>query len=270
MNTPTQTEHDNRYRIAQSIVRDVATLALRHFRSIESLSIESKGFQDVVSNADKEVELAIRDALQIEFPEDGIIGEEFDNTVGTSGYRWVIDPIDGTANFVTGIPCWAVVLACVKDDATVIGVIFDPVAGELWRASRGNGAFVNDVPVKTTAATELSDGSTGLGFSNRVPRQVQITLLSSLISEGGIFYRNASGALMLAYVAGGRLIGYSEGHMNAWDCIAALLMIEEAGGEVESFSMTQMLEKGNRVIAAGTGVFPKLKAISDSAFAELS
>lgn len=257
---------EQRYSIAQDIVTDAAKLAQRHFQSLEQLSIESKGFQDVVSNADKEVELAIRQALEQQFPEDGIVGEEFDNTAGSSGYIWVIDPIDGTANFVAGMPCWAVVLACTYKNSTVIGVVLDPVAGETYRAMSGKGAYLNDKLLQTASATALDGGSTGVGLSNRCPREMTIKSVTALIEADGIFYRNASGALMLAYVAAGRLIGYCEPHMNAWDCLASLLMIEEAGGVVEEFEMQSMLAEGARVVTACPGVFGQLRALCDKAY----
>ena len=107
-----------RLEFATQLARRAGELGSGYFREIESLTIESKGHQDLVSNGDREVELLIRAAIQSEFPQDGIVGEEYAATDGSSGYVWVIDPIDGTANFVRGIPAWCVVIACVKDGKT--------------------------------------------------------------------------------------------------------------------------------------------------------
>ena len=138
-----------------------------------------------------------------------------------TGYTWVIDPIDGTANFVKGIPAWCVVIACAKDGVTVTGVIHDPSTGETFYGSKGGGAFLNGKPIRASSSKSLGDGSLGVGFSNRRELANVPGLIKDLLDRGGIFFRNASGALMLAYVASGRLIGYVEEHMNAWDCSPA-------------------------------------------------
>src|SRR4051794_24118806 len=122
----------HRLDVALGIAREAGELGLRHFRSLELLSIQSKGHQDLVSNADREVELFIRAAIARWFPDDGIVGEEHAPTPGTSGHVWVIDPIDGTANFVRGIPAWCVVIACVDQGITEIGIIHEPSTGETF------------------------------------------------------------------------------------------------------------------------------------------
>lgn len=252
--------------VALPIVLAAADTALRFFRDIDSLKIEQKGFQDLVSDADRGVEQDIRNALQEALPQDGIIGEEHGIKESQSGYTWVIDPIDGTANFVRGTPGWCVVLACVKDDQTVLGIIKDPVADETWIAVRGSGVTLNERAIRVSTSSGLDNGSTGVGISHRVPMELTLKALGAIVADGGIFYRNASGALMLAYVASGRLIGYCETHMNSWDCIAGLLMIEEAGGQVEAFDMSTMLAEGNRVIAACPGVYDQLYGHCVSAY----
>ena len=131
---------NTRLNLAKLLAREAGEKALIHFRSISELVVQSKGFQDMVSNADFEVETFIRERLALEFPEDGIVGEEYDNVESRSGYTWVIDPIDGTANFVTGIPAWCVILACVHEDTTKIAAIFEPCYDELFWGSAGGGA----------------------------------------------------------------------------------------------------------------------------------
>ena len=108
----------------------------------------------------------------------------------------------------------------------------------------------------------LGDGSTGVGFNGRVNSDLAVRLIDNLVQEGGVFYRNASGALMLAYVAAGRLIGYTEAHMNPWDCVAGMLLIEEAGGQCWPVEMVQMVAAGGPVIASGPGVYDQLADIS--------
>lgn len=260
------TEQSERLAFAIDLARRAAELGQQHFRSIDTLTIESKGHQDLVSNADREVETFIRDELAEKYPDDGIFGEEHASVQGTSGHVWVIDPIDGTANFVSGIPAWCVVLACSFEGATEIGVICEPSHDETFWAERGKGAFLNGKPMAVSQSPSLSQGSVGTGYSSRIKAEGIIAAITELVAEGGVFFRNASGALMLAYVASGRLIGYIEEHMNSWDCIAGLLMIEEAGGTIMPVDPATVIEGGTGVVAGGPHVFPRLEKLARQSF----
>ena len=251
---------------ARAIADDAARRAHALFRDVGALEVDVKGRQDWVSNADRAVETAIRDALAAAFPDDGVLGEEHGRVPGSSGLTWVIDPIDGTTSFVNGVPGWCVVLACVDARRTLIGVVRDPVADETWVAARGRGATLNGRPIRASAATGLDQGSLAVGHNLRVRPEHTLALLDRLLHAGGVYYRCGSGALMLCYVASGRLIGYCEPHMNAWDCLAALLAIEEAGGTVRGFDVERMLASGGRVVAGGPDVYPSLLAMTDEAF----
>lgn len=255
-----------RHQYAQTVVPHAAERALGLFRDRASLNIEVKGLQDWVSNADKSVEDQIRAALMDAYPDDGIVGEEHGRVVGSSGFTWVIDPIDGTTNFVSGTPGWCVVLACVYQSQVVSAVIRDPVCDETFSAMRGEGAFLNDESMHVSQATGLDQGTLGVGHSTRVPADQTGILLQNLLRANGLFRRSGSGALDLAYVAAGRLIGYVEPHMNAWDCLAAMLLVEEAGGTVEPFTMDTMLASGGRVIVASPQVYEQVLAMADAAY----
>ncbi|MCB2134521.1 MAG: inositol monophosphatase [Rhodobacteraceae bacterium] len=258
---------DRRYTGAQRIAQDAGALALDYFRRFDGLNVEVKSHQDFVSEADKNVEAFVRKALAEAFPDDGIVGEEDAPKAGTSGFTWVIDPIDGTTNFIHGIPGWTVVLAGVVGSRTEIGVIHDPNHGEMYHTRRGAGAFVNDRPLHVLAGRDIRTGSVGVGFSGRTSAGGIKRLVPEIIAAGGIFYRNASGALSLAYVASGKLLGYVEEHMNAWDCLAGQLMVAEAGGVVEDQDAARMITDGGRVIAATPEVFDDLMAIAERAYA---
>jgi myo-inositol-1(or 4)-monophosphatase len=257
---------EQRLAFAVDLARRAGDLGLTYFRALGDLKVESKGHQDLVSNADREVELFIRAALQAEFPADGIVGEEHDLVEGRSQHVWVIDPIDGTANFVRGIPAWCVVIALATNGTVAAGVIHEPSTGETFSAGRGGGAFLNGRPIRVTTAVALTEGSVGTGFSNRVEAANLAVLIERLLAEGGVFFRNASGALMLAYVASGRLLGYCEEHMNAWDCLAGLLLVEEAGGVILQPDPATVVRQGTMVVAGGKGVFEKLRSLCDHAF----
>lgn len=178
----------------------------------------------------------------------------------------MIDPIDGTANFVRGIPAWTVVIAGVRHGVCEVAVIHEPCTAETFHASRGGGAFLNDRPMRATSASSLGDGSVGTGFSNRREARNIVPFIENLIARGGVFYRSASGALMLAYVASGRLLGYVEEHMNAWDCLAGLLLVEEAGGRILAPDASTVLDVGTVVIAGGTNVFAEIESMAAQAF----
>lgn len=251
---------------ARTICASAGETALAYFNALESLNIEAKGHQDMVSQADREVEDQIRADLTRLFPRDSIVGEERAPVAGDSGFTWVIDPIDGTANFVAGIPAWCVVLACVWQDKTVLGVIHDPVHNETFFARTGGGAFCNDRAIHVSTTPGIGQGSVSVGFSNRAGRTTVARVVEEIVQRGGVFYRNASGALSLAYVAAGRLIGYLEEHMNAWDCLAGQLLVAEAGGRVEDQSADAMVADGGRVIVGAPAVFDDLVEISSVTF----
>ncbi len=261
-------ELETRLQFTLQTAKRAAELAYGYYQQFDSLNIEKKGHQDLVSNGDREVELLVRDAIAKRYPDDGIVGEEFENKPAKSGLHWVIDPIDGTASFVRGRPGWCVVIACVQNDKAILGVVVDPVAAETFHAVKGSGAFLNGKPIKTSASMSLGDGSVGTGYSSRAPSAYAVSIVQKLlVEENGIFYQNGSGALMLSYVACGRLIGYTESHMYPWDCMAAMLFIEEAGGIVQpTDNGTCMLTDGGRVVAACPGVFERLAALSNAVF----
>ncbi|GAA0782694.1 inositol monophosphatase [Roseibium denhamense] len=258
-----------RLEFASDLARKAGALALDYFRKLDTLTVTQKGHQDLVSEADRNVELLIREELAKAYPQDGILGEEHGMEEGESGYTWVTDPIDGTANFVTGIPQWCVIIACVHQGQVIAGVIHDPVANETFTAYAGGGAYLNGTPIKASSSDSLSNGSVGVGFNGRSAVTDAVNVVGALVSKGGIFFRNASGGLMLAYAASGRLIGYVESHMNAWDCLAGMLITQEAGGKVMDQDISRSLYHGARIVVGAPGVFDELKEIAESSFAPL-
>ena len=138
---------------------------------------------------------------------------------------------------------------------------------ETFKAAAGHGAFLNGKPIRASDSESLSHGSVGVGFNGRTAVTDAVNVVGALVSKGGVFFRNASGGLMLAYAASGRLIGYVESHMNAWDCLAGMLITKEAGGEVLEQDINQSLYNGARVVVGAPGVFADLKEIAESSFA---
>ncbi len=253
---------EDRRNYAVTLCQEAGEIALAYFRDREGLVVDQKGAQDWVSEADKNVETFIRTRIAEAWPDDGIFGEEHGAAQGKSGFDWVIDPIDGTTNFVNGIPAWTIVLAGVADGRTVVGVIHDPNVAETYVAMRGAGATLNGAGMKVASGVPLEAGTVSVGYSNRVQMDNVVPIIAALIRQGAMYHRNASGALSIAYVAAGRLLGYVEEHMNAWDCLAGQLMVEEAGGCVEAQDAGEMIRKGGRVIVATPDVFETVKSIA--------
>ena len=263
MNTPI----DRRMEAALEICTEAGSVAMRYFEQLGSLRVEQKGPQDVVSQADKDVERFIRARIKELFPDDGVVGEEQPASIGSSDYRWVIDPIDGTANFVVGTPIWCTVLACVYKSTTVIGIIFDPNQNEIFAASKGSGAFLNGKRITVSQARDFTEGLLGFGISNRNPTSSVTAMIGAIARRDGAFSRTGSGALCMAYASCGRYIGFVEFFMYAWDCFAGLLLIEEAGGIVEPVDTEKFLVEGGRVIAGAPDIYEDLVKMTDSSMA---
>ncbi len=260
---------DQRLPEAIRICKEAGALALRYFNDLSALQVERKGKHDLVSEADRNVETLIRSALLKTFPEDGIIGEEHAPNEGSSGFTWVIDPIDGTSNFLSDRPNWCVVLAGIEDDQTQIGVIYDPCHEELYVAQKGAGATLNGTPMAEPSFSSLSEGATSIGHSRFSPQGSVGQLVDLITQEGGTITASGSGALSIVYVAAGRTLGHCEGYMNAWDCLAALLIVEEAGGQTEKLLPSQVLAEGTRIVVGSQGVFPDLITIANKAFTQV-
>jgi myo-inositol-1(or 4)-monophosphatase len=254
---------DARFAFGSRLVTEAAERAMGYFQRLGSLTIKSKGPQDVVSEADLNTEILIRDRLAAAFPEDAFLGEETGRTETVAEARgiWVVDPIDGTQPFVSNMPNWCVSIAFVLDGRTELGFVCAPARGELFIARRGHGATLNGAPITVRAAARMTDGMVGTGYSSRVPPRDFLLVLGSVLDQGGMFFRNGSGALMLCDVACGRLIGYVEQHINSWDCLAALAMIEAAGGVVSDFLADDGMWRGHALAAGAPEIFPSLAAL---------
>ncbi len=254
----------HRFRAAKDIAHEAGHAALAHFRNPDALEVVSKGRQDFVSQADVAVETLIRDRIRKLFPDDGFLGEEGGGAIVDSHASgiWVVDPIDGTTNFIHRVPVWCVSIAYVRQGQVEVGVVYDPNADELFAARRGDGAFLGETPISCSAADSLTQGTVGIGYATRTPAAPAVDSIRRLLDAGGMYQRNGSGALMLAYVGAGRLLGYLEAHMNAWDCLAGILLVEEAGGWSNDFLANDGLRHGNPVIAAAPGVADALRAVA--------
>jgi myo-inositol-1(or 4)-monophosphatase len=253
-----------RLALAEAVAREAGAVALDYFKRRETLVVETKrDQQDVVSIADREVENLIRGRFLRAYPTDGALGEEYGLTNGTSGFTWVIDPIDGTSPFVNGMPNWCVSIGLLHDDVPVIGVIAAPCHDELYAAALGMGATLNGQRLELDPGKTIRNAVTGIGANNHVTPAVVAKMVEDLLEAGGNFIRNGSGALMLAYVAAGRLVGYYEPYMHAWDCLAGYCLVKEAGGWFHPFpTRGEGLTRGAKVLAAAPGAIDDLRRIA--------
>lgn len=252
----------SRYAFAETLIDEAGRLALDYFGRVGELEVHSKGLQDMASEADVAVEQLIRSRLEAAFPEDGFLGEETGHrSVGASGI-WVVDPIDGTQPFVSGLSSWCVSIAYVRDGAVAFGLVKSPVAGELFAGGQWFAATRNGAPIRPHPGQSVEDGLTFLGASSRVSPDRLVAVLDRLLRAGGMFGRNGSGALGLCDVACGRLVGYIEPHINSWDCLGAVAVLNAAGCRVTDFlAAPDALLAGGRIVAAPPAVFEQLDAI---------
>lgn len=255
-----------RLEFACDTARKAGQLAFGYFSNLSSLTVVSKGIQDMASEADVNTENLIRAAIAKQYPEDDFFGEESSDTYqAKEGCGvWVVDPIDGTQPFINGIRSWCISISYIENDQIIIGVIYDPCADEMFAAAKGQGATLNNNQIKTSNAKSVSEGLVSIGYSNRVSHAATLVPLERLMQQDGMFHRSGSGALSLAYVAAGRLIGYFEPHMNIWDCAAGILLIEEAGGKAyDCLKGDNYLIDGSLVLSSAAGVYAQLLNIVD-------
>lgn len=219
-----------RLKFARRLIRDGGALAKAHFQARGQLAVESKaGSQDLVTLADRDVEALLRTRIEGAFPQDGLLGEEHGLSGADASYLWVIDPIDGTNCFVHGLPDWCVVLACIRQDQVLFGMIFVPCTGDLYWAVAGKGAYRNGRRIHTSEAG-IENGFIAIGGSSRGMAGQIGGIIEALLSRGGSFVRNGSAAHTLALVAAGHYVGYFQPKLCAWDSAAGLLLVREAGG----------------------------------------
>ena len=227
--------------IAIKAARAAGKVIIRHMDRLDSLTVTSKGRNDYVSEVDRQAETEIIRIIHRAFPGHGILAEESAHEGQAPSARpdhtWIIDPLDGTTNFLHGFPQFAVSIALVHKGALDQAVVYDPIANELFTASRGSGAFFNDKRMRVSKAKQLEGSLLGTGFPFKEPHHVDsyLQMFKSLMLQTAGIRRAGSAALDLAYVACGRLDGFWEIGLKPWDLSAGALLIEEAGGVVTDF-----------------------------------
>ncbi|WP_394200993.1 inositol-1-monophosphatase [Shewanella waksmanii] len=224
--------------IAVRAARAAGQTIMRAFTELDRVEVSAKGINDFVTNVDKEAEAAITYQIRKSYPDHTIVGEESGENKGENkDYVWIVDPLDGTNNFVRGIPHFAVSIAVQHKGKTEVAVVYDPVRDELFTAVRGKGAKLNDFRIRVSNAKDLNDTilATGFPFKAKQHSETYMKLLGDTFSRCADLRRAGSAALDLAYVGAGRLDAFFEIGLKPWDIAAGELIVREAGGTVTDF-----------------------------------
>jgi myo-inositol-1(or 4)-monophosphatase len=255
---------DDLLALAMTAARAAGALLRERFRAPQTDVATKTSPTDMVSDVDRSAEAMIFEGIRSERPDDSILGEESGEAFGPSGLRWVVDPLDGTTNYLFGIPHWAVSIACEDASGPFAGVVFDPLRDELFCARRDTGATLNGDPINVSDATDITRALIGTGFSYRhEERAAGAELLPHVLPGVRDIRRAGAAALDLAWVAAGRLDGFYESGLAPWDRAAGALIAREAGARIEP--MPAIGPSGDGVIAAGPGIFDALRGLLEGA-----
>ncbi|MCP4457784.1 MAG: inositol monophosphatase [Cytophagales bacterium] len=244
--------------LTAEVVGFISTESLR----FDSSKIELKGKSDLVSYVDRESEKKLVKGLSKLLPSAVFLTEEKTVQQGDGEYQWIIDPLDGTTNFVHGIPAYAISIALSRNNEMILGVVHEVTRKECFWAWKGGGAFLNEVRIHVSSISSMDESlfATGFPIQEFAKKESYMKIISQLIVDTHGLRRIGSAALDLAYVACGRTEGFFECNLNAWDVAAGTLIVQEAGGVVSDFSGGRNFLFGKEIVAGGT-VHPDLVGV---------
>ena len=237
---------------------------VKDFREVENLQVGAKGPGDFVSRADLAAEAILKQELLGARPNYGWLAEESAEIEGTDPTRrWIVDPLDGTTNFLHGMPHWAISIALEHKGEIVSGVVFDAAKDEMFVAEKGQGAWLNESRVRVSGRGKLSEAvfATGVPFGAKRTLPAMLHDLSRLMPQCAGVRRWGSAALDLAYVAAGRFDGYWERELNAWDVAAGIILVREAGGFVQPFTEGRDIFETGALIAGNAELFGRFAGV---------
>lgn len=235
--------------IAVRAARNAGDIIRRSSENVSQLTVNQKTKNDFTSEVDWKAEQEIIKVIRASYPDHGFLAEESGEQAGND-YVWVIDPLDGTTNFLHGFPHYAVSIALKNKNKIEVGVIYDPLRDELFTAERGGGAMLNNRKIRVTKQTSLRGALLGTGFPFKHQQHLDayLSMFKALTIDSAGIRRAGSAALDLAYVAAGRMDGFWEIGLKQWDMAAGILLIQEAGGAITDFSFKdQFLQSGNLI-----------------------
>ena len=246
--------------IATKAARKAGAIINRASQDVGSLTVQSKTFNDFVSEVDRAAEQAIIDILKDAYPDHGFLGEESGESNQDAENIWIIDPLDGTTNFLHGFPQYCVSIALQQRGVLTQAVIYDPVRNDLFTATKGRGAFLNDKRIRVTNRAKLQDALVATGFPYRdfTHLETYLDMLRDMIKKTTGIRRPGSAALDLAYVAAGMVDGFFEINLSSWDIAAGALIVQEAGGIVGDFEGNESWLKTGNIVAGNPKVFAQM------------
>ena len=234
---------------------------MKFYSRLDSLKVTSKGFNDYVSEADQESEQIITDELSKKYPNYRITAEESGSNTVESEFEWFIDPLDGTTNFIHGIPQFAISIGLCKNKVPILGVVYDPFKNELFCAEDGNGAYLNNKRIRVSNCHKIKSAvfGTGIPYRKKDTSGVYIETLRALMdARCGSIRRLGAAALDLAYVASGRLDGFWEFNLKPWDIAAGSIIVLEAGGYVSDINNSPNYFESGNVLAANVNLHKEI------------
>ena len=246
--------------IAVKAAREAGRIINKGSNDVGALTVQSKDFNDFVSEIDRGAEQAIIDTLKYAYPDHGFLGEESGNTNQESENIWIIDPLDGTTNFLHNFPQYCVSIALQQNGVLTQAVIYDPVRNDLFTATKGRGAFLNDKRIRVANRSKLQTAliATGFPFKDFTHLDTYMGMLKDMIKSTSGIRRPGSAALDLAYVAAGFTDGFFELNLSAWDIAAGGLLVQEAGGIVGDFEGNESWLTTGNIVAANPKVFSQM------------
>ncbi|HQN64293.1 MAG TPA: inositol monophosphatase family protein [Methylophilus sp.] len=245
---------------AVKAAREAGRIINRASQDVGSLNVRSKSVNDFVSEVDQAAEQVIIDILKDAYPDHGFLGEESGKTNQDAENIWIIDPLDGTTNFLHNFPCYCVSIALQQKGVLTQAVIYDPVRNDLFTATKGRGAFLNDKRIRVTNRSKLQDSliSTGFPFRDFTHLDTYMGMLKDMIQKTRGIRRPGSAALDLAYVAAGWTDGFFEINLSTWDIAAGGLLVQEAGGIVGDFEGNESWLATGNIVAGNPKVFAQM------------
>ena len=245
-------------------VRKAGRSLTRDFGEVENLQVSHKGPADFVSAADRKAEQILRDELLRVRPTWGFLGEETGTTEGSDpSHRWIVDPLDGTTNFLHGIPIFAISVAVERAGQLIAGVVYNPIMDELYVAERGAGAYVNDRRLRVAARHDLKECviGTGIPFLGHGDHPRFQRQMARVMGEVAGIRRCGAASIDLAWVASGRLDGFWEAPLKPWDMAAGIVLIREAGGFVSDFDGRDRILETGSIVAGNENVHRRLSKL---------
>jgi myo-inositol-1(or 4)-monophosphatase len=248
--------------IAVKAARQAGNVIMRHLDRLDTLNIQTKAHNDFVSEVDVRAEAEIIDIISKAYPDHAILAEESGTRSGST-YQWIIDPLDGTTNFLHGYTHFAVSIALSREGVLEHGVIFDPIRNEMFTAGRGRGAHLNDRRMRVSSVSRLENALLGTGFPFRAMTHLDpwLKMFRAMLLRTSGIRRAGSAALDLAHVACGRFDGFWELGLKPWDLAAGCLLIQEAGGLVTDLDDAQSFMESGNIIAANPAIHPQMLEI---------